>query len=101
LICVVFVVAIVVVLSSVFVAVFFVRPPNAPAGSPPRVIGVSLAVSSDGTNWLLTFTSVPTALSPYNTMLTILSSAGATYLPATPLPSLNYSSEGAFYSQNQ
>src|SRR2546428_337410 len=46
------------------------------------------------------FVPVPTGLSPYSTMLTILSISGATSLPATPLAYLN-ASGGAAYVQGQ
>src|SRR2546428_13694174 len=91
-----------VVLAGLSVAVFSVWPLSVPTGPVPRIIGVNLARSSDGTNWVLTFTSVPTGLSPFNTMLTVLTAGGATALPATPLSSLyNYSSQGALYFQYQ
>lgn len=97
----VLVIAIAVVLVGVFAAVFAGQPPHVPTGTAPRVIGVSLARSGDGTNWILTFTSVPTGLSPDNTMLTILDSGGATSLPATPLSYLNTSAFGAMYVQGR
>ncbi len=102
LIVVVLAIAMAVVLAGLFVAVFSVWPLSVPTGPAPRSIGVNLARSSDGTNWVLTFTSVPTGLSPFTTMLTVLTGGGATALPATPLSSLyNYSSQGALYSQYQ
>src|SRR5437899_10755955 len=101
LIVVVLAIAMAVVLAGLFVAVFSVWPLSVPTGPAPRSIGVNLARSSDGTNWVLTFTSVPTGLSPFNTMLAILTSGGVTALSATPLGSLNYSSVGALYAQAQ
>ena len=98
---VVLVIAIAVVLVGVFAAVLFARPPSVPTGTAPRVIGVSLARSGDGSNWILTFTSVPTGLSPYDTMLTILDTSGATSLSATPLGYLNSTASGAVYVQGQ
>ncbi len=62
----------------------------APVGPPPS-LGVSVSLSADGTNWTLTFTSVPTGLSQNQTTLTLISSAGATMLGATTL----YQLEGA------
>ena len=101
LIVVVLVIAIAVVLASVFAAVFSGRLSSVPTGTAPRVIGVNVARSGDGSNWILTFTSVPTGLSPYNTMLTILDTSGATSLPATPLSYLNSTASGAVYVQGQ
>ena len=98
---VVLVVGIVVVLAGVAAAIVFGRsPPSPPPGSAPRVIAVNLGTSGDGANWILTFVPVPTGLSPYNTMLTILNISGATSLPATPLAYLN-ASGGAAYVQGQ
>ncbi len=97
----VLVVAIVVVLAGVFAVVLSVRPNTVPTPPASRVIGVNVARSSDGRNWVLTFTSVPTGLTPFNTMLAILTSGGVTALSATPLGSLNYSSVGALYAQAQ
>lgn len=88
---VILVVGVVVVLAAVFAAVLYGRQLSAPTGPGPgpRVIGIAEARSSDGTNWILTFTTVPTALSPYNTMLAILTASGATALSASPLAYLN------------
>ncbi|HLQ42863.1 MAG TPA: hypothetical protein VK189_08450 [Thermoplasmata archaeon] len=97
----VLVAAIVVVLAGVFAAVLSVRPSSGPTAPAPRVIGVNVARSSDGTNWVLTLTSVPTGLTPFDTTLAIMTSGGVTALSATPLGSLNYSSEGAFYAPVQ
>src|SRR2546428_12413705 len=88
-------------LAGVAAAIVFGRsPPSPPPGSAPRVIAVNLGTSGDGANWILTFVPVPTGLSPYNTMLTILNISGATSLPATPLAYLN-ASGGAAYVQGQ
>ncbi len=99
---VVLVVGFVVVLAGVAAAIVFARSSLNPSqpGSAPRLIGVNLATSGDGTNWILTFVSVPTGLSPFSTMLTILNISGATSLPATPLAYLN-ASGGAAYVQGQ
>jgi hypothetical protein len=98
---VVLLIAIGVVLAGVFAAVSSVRTTTVPPGPGPRVIEVNVARSGDGTNWILAFISVPAGLTIYDTMLTILTSTGATALPATPLGFLNYSSEGAYYEQAQ
>ncbi len=55
-------------------------PPPAPV-----TLGVTLARSSDGTNWILTFTAVPSGLSQNSTSLTIQSAAGSALLNATTL----------------
>src|SRR2546428_12321350 len=97
----VLVVAIVVVLAGVFAVVLSVRPNPVPTQPAPRVIGVNVARSSDGTNWVLTFTSVPTGLTPFNTMLAILTSGGVTALSRTPLGSPNYRSVRGLCAQAQ
>ncbi len=57
-------------------------------GNTPKSIGVAVTKSGDGTNWILTFTSVPTGLSNTTTMLTVtLSSGGATGLTGLALSS--------------
>ncbi len=51
-------------------------------------VGVIVARSADGLTWNLTFTMVPSGLTPANTSLTLVSVNGATALPARPLSSL-------------
>lgn len=53
--------------------------------NPPVAIGVVVTKSADGTNWILTFTSVPTGLSQNSTTLTLFSGSGATLLPSTTM----------------
>src|SRR3989454_133855 len=67
----------------------------------PRVMGVVVARSADGTNWTLTITSVPTGLFPSTAKLAILTSGGAIALAPTPFASLNYPSQRATYVQSQ
>ena len=67
----------------------------------PRVMGVVVARSADGTNWTLTITSVPTGLFPSTAKLAILTSGGAIALAPTPFASLNYPSQRAAYVQSQ
>jgi hypothetical protein len=55
----------------------------------PRAIGVAVAKSTDGTNWTLTFTVVPSGLSPSSFLLVLLGENETTLLPPTPLSSLS------------
>ncbi len=57
-------------------------------GTAPRAIGVTVMRSTDGSDWVLTFTSVPTSLSVSATMLTLISSSGTPMLSSTSLSSL-------------
>src|SRR5213596_3440371 len=54
-----------------------------PTGGGPRAIGVLPGRSQDGTNWTLTFTSVPSGLTTTSTKLTVITGGGATALTAT------------------
>jgi archaeal type IV pilus assembly protein PilA len=47
-------------------------------GSTPKAIGVSVTRSSDGTNWVILFTSVPSGLGVNTTALTLISGSGST-----------------------
>lgn len=51
----------------------------------PRTLGVVTSLSSDGSNWILTFTSVPTSLTQNATLLSLESASGSSLLPATTL----------------
>ncbi len=57
-------------------------------GNAPKAIGVSVTKSSNGANWILTFTSVPTGLSNTTTTLTISTTSGTVAVPATNLGSI-------------
>jgi len=70
-------------------------------GPSPRVMGVAVGRSGDGTNWTLLITSVPAGLSPATARLMIATSGGATALVSTPFGSLNYASQRAAYFQSQ
>ncbi len=59
-------------------------PPKGPIGA----IGVAITKSSDGANWVLTFTTVPKGLSNTTTLLTVLNATGQTVVPWTALGSL-------------
>ncbi len=65
----------------------------------PRVIGVLPGRSQDGTNWTLTFTSVPSGLTTSGTTLTIFSPGGSTALAATAFSLLDYATHHAAYVQ--
>lgn len=90
----------------VYVVYNLARTPTLPPTGGPKAIGVAVAKSADGTNWTLTFTSVPTGLSPATTYLTLMSSSGATLLPATSLGTMSgmmsmSGSSGMLYMQYQ
>lgn len=60
-----------------------------PTGNAPKAIGVAVTKSSNGANWILTFTSVPTGLSNTTTTLTVTTTAGgSTAVTAKPLGDL-------------
>src|SRR2546422_6321165 len=67
----------------------------------PRVMGVVVARSADGTNWTLTITSVPTGLIPSTAKLAILTRVCAIPLAPTPRACLNYPSARPAYVQSQ
>ena len=75
-----------------------IRNPS-PGGNPPLAIGVATTRSADGTNWTLTFTSVPSGLTTSGTRLTMFARNGSTALAAKPLNALVYSSDRAAYVQ--
>ena len=54
-------------------------------GSTPKAIGVSVSRSSDGTNWTLTFSSVPTGLSPSTTLFSLQSGSGSSLISSVAL----------------
>ena len=86
------------------VAVFvFVGPllQQVPTNNGPRAIGLFVARSSDGTNWTLTLTSVPSGLSTSVTRLTLISPGGQTALGPTAFAVLSYSADRVAYSQAQ
>ena len=95
----------VVVIVAAFVAavalIYGLMPPGppVPTGNGPRVIGIAPARSADGTNWTLTFTSVPSGLTTSLVRLTIISGGGSTALASTSLNALVYSTARAAYVQ--
>jgi len=97
---VVVVIVILVALAGV-AAVFVGRQISVPISPSPRVMGVVVARSADGTNWTLTITSVPTGLYPSTAKLAVATSGGATALAPTPFVSLNYASQRAAYIPSQ
>ncbi len=66
-------------------------------GAAPKSIGINVGKSSDGSNWILTFTSVPTGFGQNGTTLTLISGSGATLLAATPLYTLKTQTSGVQY----
>ncbi len=97
---VVLVIVILVALAGV-AAVFVGRQISIPITPSPRVMGVAVARSADGTNWTLTMTSVPTGLYPSTAKLAVLTSGGATALSPTNFVSLNYAAQRAAYFPSQ
>ncbi len=85
LIVVVVVLAVILALPTVMYVIVsgFLMPPTTTCC--PNPFGVRLSRSSDGSNWILTFTSVPTGLSQNATLLTLISASGAPMLPSTNL----------------
>ena len=55
--------------------------------STSQQIGVNVSRSSDGTNWIVSFTSVPTGLTNTTVSISLSTSSGAVALAATPLGS--------------
>jgi len=72
-----------------------------PGTGNPRLMGISVGRSADGTNWTLLITSVPSGLAPTVARLTILTSGGSTALASTSFASLNYAVDRAVYSPSQ
>ncbi len=60
-------------------------------------LGVSLSRSLNGTEWILTFVSVPTGLGQNETSLVLRAGNGSTALPATTLYLLEAASNGVRY----
>ncbi len=63
----------------------------------PRSLGVTVARSSDGSNWILTFTSVPTGLLQNDTLLSLTSSSGSALLNPTTLYAFERGLDGVRY----
>ncbi len=70
-----------------------------PTGGGPKAIGVLPGRSADGTNWTLTFTSVPSGETTTGTKLTIITGGGSTALASTAFSALTYSANKAVYVQ--
>jgi flagellin-like protein len=66
-------------------------------GSTPKAIGAGVTRSSDGTNWIITFTSVPTGLSQNSTTLTLISGSGATLMSSKSMFTLETLTNGVKY----
>lgn len=72
-----------------------------PGTGNPRLMGISVGRSADGTNWTLLITSVPTGLGPSSVKLAILTSGGSIALASTAFASLNYATDRAAFVQAQ
>ncbi len=70
-----------------------------PTGTGPKAIGVLPSKSSDGTNWTLTFTSVPSGLTTSGTRLAISTPGGSTALASTAFSSVSYATNKVAYIQ--
>src|SRR3989449_5125215 len=79
-------VAITVVLAAVLYVM--VSGPLSPAGQRPRVMGVNISRSGDGTNWTLLITTTPTGLTTSAVKLQITTSGGLTSLNPTAFSAL-------------
>src|SRR2546430_2927569 len=66
-----------------------------PTGQGPRVMGVNIGRSGDGTNWTLLITTTPSGLTTSAVKLTITTSGGLTALSPTALASLTSASWNA------
>ncbi len=77
------VVAVVIAPALLYVLVSGFIQPVSPG--PPRALGVVTSTSSDGSHWILTFTSVPTGLTQNDTRFYLNSANGSTLLPGTTL----------------
>lgn len=89
LIVVIIVVAVVAVSIAAYAIASLMATPTLPPFSGPKAVGVIVTQTPDGTNWTLTFTSVPTGMSPATTYLALMSPSGSTLLPATPLSGMS------------
>jgi flagellin-like protein len=56
-------------------------------GSTPKAIGAGISRSSDGTNWVVTLSSVPTGFSNSTVSLGVVTAAGTPNVTATALSS--------------
>ncbi len=54
----------------------------------PIALGATVSRSADGTNWTITFTSVPTNVNPSITYFGLITASGSQAMPDTPLVSL-------------
>ncbi len=77
------VVVLVVLPALLYVVVSGLITPIAPG--PPKSLGVVISRSTDGSTWILIFTSVPTGLGQNDTMLSVASAGGAALLAPTSL----------------
>ena len=65
----------------------------------PRVMGVNITISGDGTNWTLLITSTPTGLTTSAVKLTIITSANLTALGPTAFSALTSGSWSTNHAQ--
>src|SRR5438309_10138721 len=70
-----------------------------PTGQGPRVMGVNIGRSGDGTNWTLLITSTPTGLTTSAVKLTITTSANLTALGPTAFSALTSGSWSTNHAQ--
>ncbi len=96
---IVVVVVVILVLTTAGAAILYVMvsgliPPHTTL---PRMLGVSVSRSADGSNWILTFTAVPTGLLQNDTLLSLTSSSGGALLDPTTLYALERGLAGVRY----
>ncbi len=72
-----------------------------PTGSGPKAIGVLPGRSADGTNWTLTFATVPSGLTTSGTKVTIITAGGSTALASTAFSAVTFSANKVAYIQAQ
>ena len=71
-----------------------------PTGTGPKAIGVLSGRSTDGTNWTLTFTSVPSGLTTLGTKLTIITGGGGTALASKAFSAVTWTTDRVTYVQS-
>ena len=66
-------------------------------GATPQAIGISIGSTTDGQNWRLSMTSVPSTLNADNVNLVIFAANGTVKLQSTALSALDSGTDGASF----
>lgn len=66
-------------------------------GATPQAIGISIGSTTDGQNWKLSMTSVPSTLSSSNVNLVVLDASGTVVLASKALGDLTSSTDNATF----